>query len=172
MLRKFLVLAVLVSSISVAQEKGKEKKVEPVFHQVSNKDIVQSVYPNAVKVDKIDDFWYRILDANNKTIAFAMSSAPFCKRVIGYHNTTPVLLITDKKFVIQKVAILSNWETLAYVRKLEKNGFFDLWNGKHLKSAKDTKLDAYTGATLTADAVKINVDFLLTQGMKKLPKSN
>jgi Na+-translocating ferredoxin:NAD+ oxidoreductase RnfG subunit len=81
------------------------------------------------------------------------------------------MILTDKKGVIQKVALLSNWETLSYVRKLEKKGFFDLWVGKPLKEAKMVKVDGYTGATLTATAVSKNVDFLLNTGSKKLPKN-
>lgn len=172
MFKKYLILALIISNAIAAQEKPKAKRAEPVFHQISNKEVVQSVYPNAVKVDKIDDYWFRILDEKGKTVGFAMSSVPYCKDVKGYNDLTPILLITDKKFIIQKVAILSNWETLSYVRKLEKNGFFNLWNGKPLKAAKAVQLDAYTGATFTANAVKKNIDFLLSNGVKKLPNRN
>jgi Na+-translocating ferredoxin:NAD+ oxidoreductase RnfG subunit len=81
------------------------------------------------------------------------------------------MILTDNKGVIQKVALLTNWETLGYVNKLEKRGFFDLWNGKTLKDAKAVKIDGYTGATCTATAVSKNVDFLLNTGSKKLPKN-
>jgi len=90
--------------------------------------------------------------------------------VKGYNDLTPVMIITDKNWVIQKVAILSNWETLGYIRKLTKKGFFDLWVGKTLKEAKTVKPDGFTGATLTVKAVTKNVDFLLTNGITKLPK--
>lgn len=168
-MKKILLLVVFSCTLLYSQET--KKKPIPVLHEVSNKDLVQSVFPNAVKVDKYNDFWFKILDNKGKVLGFAMSSLPYCKDVLGYNNTTPVMIITDKKMVIQKTALLTNWETLGYVKKLENKGFFELWKGKKLKEASNVKLDAYTGATLTAKAVKTNIDFLLTNGIKKLPKN-
>ncbi|MEI8271141.1 MAG: FMN-binding protein [Paludibacter sp.] len=149
----------------------KEKRKPPVFHEVSNKDVVTSVFSDAVKVDKVNDYWYCILNNDGKPLGFAMSSVPFCKNVKGYNDLTPVMIITDKNWVIQKVALLSNWETLSYIRKLTKKGFFDLWVGKTLKEAKSVKPDGFTGATLTVVAVTKNVDFMLSKGASKLPKN-
>jgi len=169
-----LILLVLFAVGVFGQEREenepKEKRKPPVFHEVSNKDVVTSVFPDAVKVEKVNEYWYGILNAENKAIGFAMSSVPFCKDVKGYNDLTPVMIITDKNWVILKVAILSNWETLGYIRKLTKKGFFDLWVGKSIKEAKAVKPDGFTGATLTVKAVTKNVDFLLTNGVTKLPK--
>lgn len=169
-MKKILFVVMFSSSLLFAQQEQK-KKAPPVLHEVSNKEVVQSVFPAAVKVDKYNDYWYKILDEKGKTLGFALSSMPFCKDVIGYNNTTPVMIITDKKYVIQKTAILTNWETLAYVKKLEKNGFFDLWKGKKIQVAAKVQIDAYTGATLTAKAIGMNINFLLYNGQKKLPKN-
>jgi|GEM_PF-551673 len=147
-----------------------QRNASPVLHEINNKEVVQSVYPNAEKVEKENEFWFRIIDISGQTIGYAMSSAPFCKEVIGYNNTTPVLIITDNKLVIRKVSILSHWETLGYVQKLEKKGFFALWNGKTIKEALKVEIDGYTGATLTAKAVEKNVKFLTENGIKKLPR--
>jgi len=83
-----------------------------------------------------------------------------------------VMIITDKNWIIKKVALLSNKESLGYVRRLEKRGFFDQWVGKTVKDAKKVEVDGYTGATFTGKAVSKNVDFLLNNGSKKLPKRN
>lgn len=162
-----VILALMMSVVAFAQKV--EKKPIPVLHEVSNREVVQSVFPNATKVDKVNDYWFKILDDKAKIIGFAMSSMPYCKDVIGYNNTTPVMIITDSKYVVKKVAILTNWETLGYVKKLEKKGFFDLWKDKTIKEAQTVELDGYTGATKTAKAVGKNVDFLLSNGSKKLP---
>lgn len=169
MFKKLLIVFVLVSSSVLAQEKEKTKEI-PVFHEVSNKDVVLSVYPDAIKVEKVNTYWFKILDKDNKIIGFAMSSMNFCKTAKGYNDLTPVMIITDKDWVIQKVAILSNWETPGYIRRLDRKGFFKLWVGKTLTEAKNVQIDGYTGATCTAKAVGINVTFLLDKGMKVLPK--
>lgn len=168
MIFKNLVVALLLlSGAATAQEPRKDP---PVLHQVSNQLVVQSVYPTAVKVEKINEYWYKVMDGESALLGYAMSSADYCKEVKGYHNVTPVMIITDKSCVIKKVAILTNYETLSYVKRLEKNGFFNCWVGKPVKEAKAAKLDGYSGASITATSVKKNVDFLLKNGVKKLPK--
>lgn len=168
--RKFLIASALcLCMIGFAQKP--EKKPIPVQHEVSNKDVVQSVFPEATKVEKVNNFWFKVIDSENKVIGFAMSSMTYCNDVKGYNKTTPVMIITDKNLVVKKVGLLSNWETLGYVKKLERNGFFDLWVGKTLKEAMAVIPDGYTGATYTANAVIKNVDFLLSKGIAVLPKN-
>ncbi len=168
MIFKNLVFALLLlTGAATAQERGEEI---PVLHPVSNQQVVTSIYPTAVKVEKVNDYWYKIMDAQSSILGYAMTSTEFCKDVKGYHNATPVMIITDKTFSIKKVAILTHYETLAYVKRLEKKGFFNCWAGKSLKEAKTAKMDGYTGATITAVSVKRNVDFLLKKGAGKLPK--
>lgn len=162
-----VILTLVMSAVAFAQKV--EKKPIPVLHEVSNREVVQSIFPNATKVDKVNDYWFKILDDKAKVIGFAMSSMPYCKDVIGYNNTTPVMIITDAKYVVKKVAILTNWETLGYVKKLERKGFFNLWNDKTIKEAQTVQLDGYTGATKTAKAIGVNIDFLLSNGSRKLP---
>jgi electron transport complex protein RnfG len=168
-MKHFFLVATLAFCILVsAQNKG--RKQVPVLTEVSNKEIVQSIFPNSAKVDKLNEYWFKVVDDKSKVLGYAMSSVPFCKEVIGYNNTTPVMIITNSKGVIQKVSLLTHWETIGYVLKLERMGFFNLWNGKSLKDAKNVELDAYTGATLTAKAVLKNVQYLLDKGAVNKPK--
>ena len=172
MYKKVFLAFMLVTNIAFTQERaGQRKEKNPVLHEVSNKEVVQSVYPDAVKVEKVNDYWYRVLNVKNKTIGFAMSSASFCQDVKGYNNLTPVMILIDKSKIIKKVALLSNWETQRFVDKLEQKGFFDAWVGKTLKDAKTVSVDARTGATYTAMAASKNVEFLLSTAAKKLPKN-
>ena len=166
----FLRIFIFLCLYSVsAFSQGHRRNNTPVLHEVSNKAIVQSIYPDASRVQKINEFWYHVLNTNDQVIGFAMSSQPHCKEIIGYHGATPVMIITDTKGIIQKVALLSHYETLSYVRSLENAGFFDLWKNKSLKEAMNVYADAYSGATQTALAVEKNVRFLLENGINKMP---
>jgi electron transport complex protein RnfG len=147
----------------------KTTRTESELHYVSNKAVVLSIYPNATGIEKVNEYWFKILDEKNKIKGYAMSSIPYCKEVLGYNNVTPVLIITDKNFIIKKVAMLSNYETLSYVKRLERNGFFNSWDELKLQDARKVKPDGYTGATLTAKAIAKNVEFLLENGVKSLP---
>ena len=163
------IFLVVVFSISTLALSGQTKKAPPVLTTVSNKEVVVSAFKDATKIEKLNDYWYEILDSKTKRLGYAMTSLDYCKNIIGYSKNTPVMIITDKNFSILKVALLTHWETLSYVNKLERNGFFNLWNNKNLKNAQTVKLDAYTGATSTAKAVEKNLQFLFTNGLANMP---
>lgn len=153
-----------------AQQKQNEAKRNMILTNVSNKALVVAVYPEATKVEKVNNYWFRILDAQGKTLGFAMNGEPFCKEEKGYNAPTPLMIITDLKGIIKKVDMLSHYETAAYVSKLRKKGFFDSWNNKSLQEAKEVKVDGYTGATLTGKAVLKNMQYLLNNGSSQFPK--
>lgn len=148
------------------------RNAEPVLHEVSNKAVVQCVFPEAVKVEKANEFWYHILNKDNKVVGYAMNSQHTCSDIKGYKGITPVMIITDKKGRIQKVALLTHYETLGYVRLLEDAGFFSQWNNKNIKEAGKHTLDGYSGATETALAIEKHVQFLLKNGEKLFPGKN
>lgn len=166
-MRILFLVSILLISLNTHSQRNTAKALQ---QEVSSKEIVQSVFPTAVKVVKVDKYWYSIVDIQNKKLGFAMYSQLFCNDVIGYTDRTPVVIITDMKFLIKKVALLTNSESPGYIRRLERNGFFNLWNGKTVQKAKAIEIDGYTGATMTARAVEKNVKFLLENGGKKLPK--
>jgi Na+-translocating ferredoxin:NAD+ oxidoreductase RnfG subunit len=169
-MKQFLIIIVLsISSIAILNAQ-KKPKPEPVLQPVSNKEVVQSVFPASTKVEKINDYWFKILDDKNKVYGYAMTSTNYCKNIIGYNNTTPVIIITDKKMVIKKIALLSHYESPGYIKRLQQMGFFNNWDNLKLKEAGKVNPDAYTGATVTALAVNENVKFLIENGLKNLPR--
>ncbi len=135
----------------------------PVLKEISGLDVVKTVYPEATAVEKSKGVWFNIVDANKKVLGYCLSSKPYSDGIIGYNNTTPVLIVTDKDKVIKKVAILSNWETAAYLKKLEKQNYFNSWNGLKISDAlkKKATADSYSGATISAGAISKNVEIIL-----------
>lgn len=168
---KLKILIVFLFSTLLANSQGRMNHQREVVREVSNKEVVQSIYPTAAEVKKANDYWYNIIDNQGKVLGYAMNSKTYCQDVIGYRKQTPVMIITSKSGEIRKVALLTNYETPGYVNLLEKNGFFNLWNGKNLKEAQQVEIDGYSGATVTALAVEKNVKFLLEKGLKVKPKS-
>lgn len=160
----------LTALLCISLMAGAQQRANAVFHEVKNKEVVQSLFPKAEKIEKENNYWFRILDGSKNLLGYAMSSMPFCKDVTGYNDNTPVMIITDAKLKIIKIALLSNWETASYVQKLETKGFFKLWDNKNVKQAQKVQIDGYTGATMTAKAVDKNVQFLLDNGLKNLPE--
>lgn len=140
------------------------KKETPIFKQVAGLDVIKSIYPEAIAVEKVNNVWFKILDAGKNMLGYTLSSKAYSDGIIGYHDVTPVIVITDKDKVIKKVALLSNWESTAYIRKLERQTFFNTWNGVKVAEAASKKptVDSYTGATYTASAIKKNMDKVIS----------
>ena len=78
------------------------------------------------------------------------------KTVRGYRNTTP-LKIHIKGDKIVKVEALPNKETPQYFQKI-KTQLLKKWNGVSVKKVATKKVDAITGATISSNAVKKNVE--------------
>ncbi len=171
--KKTLVLVLISAVIFVVQSQNQRQNRgrhgQTILREVSNQEVVQSVFPEAISVEKDGVFWYRVIDNKKKTLGFALNSTDYCKDVRGHAGATPVMIITDKKFNILKVSLLSSYETPGYVSILDKSGFFEKWNGKNIKKAKVESVDGYTGATRTAQAVIKNINFLIDKGLEKLP---
>lgn len=148
---------------------AQRRQNQQIIKTISNKQIVQEVFPTAIKVNELDKYWYSITDKNNHTLGYAMTSREYCNHIKGYRNATPVIIITDKRFIIRRIALLSHYESLAYVNMLDNQGFFKLWNGVQVQKAGEIEVDAYTGATQTAIAISHNIHFLIENGAKDLP---
>jgi len=163
----FLIFTIATNLFSQANN-GKVRTEVAVFKEVSGLDVVKTIYPDASAVEKSNGVWFKIIDANSKVLGYCLSSKPYSDGIVGYHNTTPVIIVTDKSKIIQKVAILSNWESPGFLKKLERLNYFNNWTGLKIKDAlkKKATADSYTGATISATALSKNVEIILEKAAK------
>ena len=85
-----------------------------------------------------------------------VNTTTLTKNVKGYIGTTPLkIYITNNK--IDKIEALPNQETPKYFAKVKKQ-MLDKWNGMTVSKAMKAKVDGVTGATLSSDAVRKNVE--------------
>jgi electron transport complex protein RnfG len=85
--------------------------------------------------------------------------------VEGYLGTTP-LKIYIKNNKIEKIEALPNQETPKYFAKVKKE-MLAKYAGMNVNKAVKTKVDGVTGATLSSDAVRVNVQRGLDYYKKK-----
>lgn len=151
--------------MGVAGAQGRDNK--PVLHEVSDLQVIQSIFPSATGVDNINGIWFKIVDANKKLLGYTLSSKKFSEGIKGYHNTTPVIIVMDTQKTIKKVALLSNWETAGFIKKLERQNYFNTWNGLKVNEALKQKagVDSYTGATISANAINKNIEIILKKAL-------
>lgn len=88
------------------------------------------------------------------------SSELLGKDIIGYAGNTPLYVLTKDSHIIQ-VVCGSNSETPGFLKRVQRHGLFDQWNGKSFAEATQLKVDGVSGATFTSDAVKKNMQVLI-----------
>ena len=72
--------------------------------------------------------------------------------IIGFNGATPVE-ISICKGTITKIKALPNQESPRYLQEVLSSGLLDKLVGKTVKEAKETQLDAVSGATYSSRAV-------------------
>ncbi len=162
-----LIALLIIAQISFAQ--NGQRKDNPILKEVSGLEVIKTVFNDAESVQKDGSVWFKIIDKSGKKIGYTLSSKPFTQDIIGYHNTTPIIVIMDNSKVIKKVALLSHYESTGYVNRLNRQGFFDNWNGLKPEQVleKKAQLDSYTGATITAKAVEKNMEIIIKKALNK-----
>lgn len=170
-MKKYFSLLFVIFTLATnlfSQANGKAKTEVVVFKEVSGLDVIKTIYPDANAVEKSNGVWFKVVNVDNKILGYCLSSKPYSDGIIGYHNTTPVIVVTDKSKIIQKVAILSNWESPGFLKKLERQNYFNNWNGLKIKDALKKKAtpDSYSGATISAGALSKNVEIILEKAEK------
>jgi len=168
-MKKYIsLLFILFTCSTTSFSQGNGKSNNAVLNEVSGLEVVQSIYPEAVAVERGKGVWFNVVNANKKVLGYCLSSKPYTDSIIGYNNTTPVIVVTDKLMVIKKVAILSNWESPFFLKKLEKQKYFNTWDGLKIDEAlkKKATVDSYSGATISARALSKNVEIILDKAVK------
>lgn len=168
-MKRIFALLLFINLVSLNIVFSQTAKVPVVYKEISGFQVVKSVFPSAEEIVQANEVWFKIVDANKNVLGYCLSSKPYSSDVIGYNGTTPVIVVLDKNRVVQKVSILSNSETLAYLNKLERQNFFKNWCGLSVKGALNVKAtaDSYTGATITSVAIRKNLDIILRKAYTK-----
>jgi Na+-translocating ferredoxin:NAD+ oxidoreductase RnfG subunit len=141
----------------------------PVLKEISGLQEVKKVMPTAIEIVQINDVWHKIVDKSNVLLGYCISSKPYSEGIKGYHGATPVIVILDKEKRIKKITMLSHYETLSYIEMLKHQKFFASWEGLTIRDAMNAKAtsDSYSGATITAVAIRRNLDILFRKAYEK-----
>lgn len=86
---------------------------------------------------------------------YVVNTTTLGKDVIGYVGATPLKIYIQKDKIV-KVEALKNQETPKHNAKV-KRMLLTKWDGMKVKDVAKQKVDGVTGATITSDAMKKNV---------------
>lgn len=94
-----------------------------------------------------------------------INTTSLTQNVRGYRGPTPLNIFVHKNKIV-RIEALRNRETPKYFQMVRQQ-LLGAWDGMTVKKALKAEVDGVTGATLSSNAVKVNVKAGLQQLKKK-----
>lgn len=152
----------------------------------ADKDGATSTLPTAPTADELaalgfagqtlvpaDSGIWTVRTTSGETLATIVGSAHFAPDVQGFAGPTPVFVAIGADGKVGKIVAQANDETPDFFRKVIEKKLLDSWTGQPLATARETTVDAVSGATFSSKALIVNVQTALnagaTAGTKPLP---
>ena len=126
-------------------------------------DDIQAILPNAAAYGSMAARKVQLLDARNQVIGYLLlPPAGKRRRVEGYNGVINTAVVVSPENKILGVVLGENEETPGFLKRLRNAGFLKRWNGKKPSEAAKLKVDAVTRCTFSSNAVKSEVDAILS----------
>ncbi|MDL2309170.1 4Fe-4S binding protein [Bacteroidales bacterium OttesenSCG-928-C03] len=166
-LSKLLGLAIFVGVIVLVAISNKEfgnvdELPQNMPQTPSIDDRVITFFPDAASLAAIDSSYVEVYDAENQPLGRLLFSSPYSDGIYGFAGPTPLLIALDNDGKIIGTQLLENRETVSYVNRITRKGFFDSWNGCTVGEAIAKDVDAISGATLSSNAISSSLRTRLT----------
>jgi len=152
----FVILAVLILFAAVGHER---KFLGWSFDQQTDKPEilfaltdVQKLFHSAKKVEKVSVDEAFAIDGSGNRIGKLVHTFPQAEHIIGYASNLPILIGLDADEKIVGIVLQANGETPGFINRLEKQNFFNTWDGMIASEVVNSKFDAVTRATMTTQA--------------------
>jgi Na+-translocating ferredoxin:NAD+ oxidoreductase RnfG subunit len=128
---------------------------------------IQKTFADAVSYQEPTDpkDWIMIYDGQERIVGYAVITSPYTDGIAGYSGPLPLLICVNQQEKIESVTVLQHFEAPGLIEILEKNGFFEAWNGERWNTAADKEVDTVSGATMSSQAIIDTV-------RKRLPMMN
>ncbi len=107
-----------------------------------------------------------VLDASSRRIGRLLHTQPLAKHIIGYGSYLPIVIGIDAEDKITGLLLQKNDETPGFIKRLNKLGFFDSWNGHQASEAVNLPVDAVSRATMTSRATIESLRLRLAEYVK------
>lgn len=117
---------------------------------------VKNLFPNFTKIDEIQQSVYSVYDGE-KLIGTLLNSSPKGDSIVGYVNSTPLLVALDLNNTIVGIRLLPNRESPDFIAKIVDHGMLERWNGTPVSAFSSLNVDGVSGATYSSQAIIKNV---------------
>lgn len=110
-------------------------------------------FPEAAKIVVLAADEAEVYDGNGGKIGTLVNTMPMTKHIIGYGSYLPILIGLDREQRLAGIFLQENGETPGFIKRLEKQQFFNTWDKLLASEVVDREFDAVSRATLTSRAV-------------------
>lgn len=117
---------------------------------------VKNLFPDFTKIEEVQQSVYRVYDGE-KVLGTLLNSSPKADSIVGYVNSTPLLVALDAQNMIIGVHLLPNRESPDFIAKIVDNGLLERWKGTPLITFSSLDVDGVSGATYSSQAIIKNV---------------
>jgi len=90
---------------------------------------------------------------DGRVLGILLYTSPLADAINGYAGPVPLLIGLDPRGVILGVRLVSNWESSDYLARVRRSGLLQHWDGMTWADAREARVDAVTGATLSSQAI-------------------
>lgn len=118
---------------------------------------LQDFFPEAFSLKMRDSLNGTVLDREGRPIGKALYSGNLPARAYGYGGPVPLFVLLDNQDRIEGIYVGENHETPSYMRRVERSGLLEAWNGMPVGEAAGLQPDAVSGASYTSRAISANV---------------
>jgi hypothetical protein len=116
---------------------------------------------NYYLLDSIKDS-YTLFNSNDEQLATVIFSFPYCDSIKGFGDNIPLAIVFNSNDEVEQIYFFPNNETKSWMNMLEKDGFFETWNGLSAEKALDLEVNAVSGATYSSKAIIQTVNHRLS----------
>lgn len=159
---KMLLIIVILMGLSVNQKQlfGYRFADEEKDNLAVLEKATQRYFNEPVRLVSDDNMMFEVTDSADVVVGYVVWSESVSDLSHGYGGRTPVAIFLNPEQYITSVRLLQSNETGRFVARLQNEGFFDRWNGKHILDDV-VNPDAVSGATLTSNSVMANVKAIM-----------
>ncbi len=127
---------------------------------------VRKLFPAASRVGVVSVDEAMVYDASGKQLGSLVHTLPTAAHIIGYASYLPIMIGLDPQNRLAGIVLQANSETPGFINRLEKQKFFNTWDGLPAEQVVTGEFDAVSRATLTTratiDSLKLRLGKHLT----------
>lgn len=152
----FLILFLLSGYYKETGEKQREGEAAAAGIEKVPPEVITEYFPGYTEMVQESEVLFRV-KADGKIVGSFIVTTPIADEVTGFAGKVPVALALGTDGRIRGLYLLENQESPGFIKLIARKGFFDSWKGKTPEEAIKLQVEAVSGATMSSNAVKENI---------------